>query len=196
MVPAGRAVSRDDFARVRQGARTRLRREPAPAGRVLRRAGPQNPPSRSRRAAGREAALLQQPQRPLGSASARARVRRSGVCDRQAREPLRRRCGRHDRGGVRGGSCRRPRLRLRRGRRPEPRGERSAWRSARRAVRRGALRARLRRAGAGDARAQDLLADPRQHRTPGARQPSPTTGAYSAACLSRNATGKSHGAKT
>ena len=47
-------------------------------------------PARARRAAAREAALVQQPQRPLGGAAARARARRPGVRDREAREPVRR----------------------------------------------------------------------------------------------------------
>ena len=78
-------------ARLRQGARPLVRREPAPASRVLRRARRRTHLLSPRRAAAGEAALVQQPERPLRRAPARARVRRAGVRDRQAREPVRRR---------------------------------------------------------------------------------------------------------
>ena len=57
------------------------------------------------------------------------RARRAGVRDRQAREPVRRRGGGDDRGGVREGPRRRPRLRLRRRRRAVPPGDGRAGRA-------------------------------------------------------------------
>ena len=51
--------------RAREGARPLVRREPAPARRVLRRARRANAPALPRRAAARQGALVQQPQRPL-----------------------------------------------------------------------------------------------------------------------------------
>ena len=79
-----------------------LRREPAPAGRVLRRGGRAPPPALARRAARRQGALVQQPERPLGRAWPRRGVHAARVRDRQAREPVRRR-------GRRPGSRRRTR---------------------------------------------------------------------------------------
>ena len=79
----------DARAGLRSRARPRLRREPAPEGRLLRRARRPHAPARPRRAAARQAALVQQPQRPLRRAAARARARRAGLRDRQAREPVR-----------------------------------------------------------------------------------------------------------
>ena len=73
------------LARARRGASRRryvpsfdrvpralVRREPAPAGRVLRPARRAHAPARARRAAAGQAALVQQPRRPLGGAAARA----------------------------------------------------------------------------------------------------------------------------
>ena len=77
VVQRARGVPRLARRLARQGARPRLRREPAPARRVLRRARRPPPPPLARRAAAREGALLQQPQRPLG---ARARSRASSRC--------------------------------------------------------------------------------------------------------------------
>ena len=102
---------------------------PHQRARLLRAARRPHPPARARRAAAREAALVQQPQRPLRRAAARARARRARLRDRQAREPVRRRGGGDDRGGVREGARRRSRLGLRRRRRPQR--ARSARRSAR-----------------------------------------------------------------
>ena len=84
-------------------AEPRLRREPAPARRVLRRGGRAAPPALARRAAARTRALVQQPQRPLGRAAARRGVHAAGLRDRQAREPVRSRRGGRDRGRVRAG---------------------------------------------------------------------------------------------
>ncbi len=74
------------------------------------------------------------------------RVHASGLRDRQAREPMRRRARGDDRGGLRQGARVRPDLGLRRRRRAQPAGRGRARRGAREAVRRGAARARLRRA--------------------------------------------------
>ena len=57
-----------------------------------------------------------------GARALAARVRAAGVRDRQAREPVRRRRRRDDRGGVRQGARVRPGQRVRRRRRPQPRG--------------------------------------------------------------------------
>ena len=68
-----------------QGRRPRVRREPAPARRLLRRGGPAPAPALARRAARRQGALVQQPRRPRGRAPRRARVHAAGRGDRQAR---------------------------------------------------------------------------------------------------------------
>ena len=161
MVRGPGVVSRDARARARQGARPLLRREPAPACRVLRRPRWTCPSALARGAAAREGALVQQPQRPLLGAPALPRVRSPGLRHRQAREPMRRRARSHDRGGVRQGARVRPRVGVRRHRRRQPRRRRRPGREARPAVRRGAVRAGLRRrrargaaAAAGDARAR------------------------------------------
>ena len=119
-----RGASRASRPVVREAARPRLRREPAPAGRVLRRARRAHAPALAGRAAARPRALVQQPQRPRTRAPARARVRAAGVRDRQAREPVRRRRRRDDRGGVRARARRRSALRVRRRRRAQPAGRR------------------------------------------------------------------------
>ena len=91
MVRRARAVpASGSCPSLEQGARSRLRREPPPARRVLRRGGRPHAPALARRAAPRRRALVQQPERPLRRAAARARVRRAGLRDRQAREPVRR----------------------------------------------------------------------------------------------------------
>ena len=80
-----------------------------------------------------------------GGAPAAARVRAARVRDRQAREPVRRRASRDDRGGVRARARLRPALGVRRRlRRSTGRSSDGARRAARGAVRRGAVRARLR----------------------------------------------------
>ena len=99
-------------ARLRRGAAPQLRREPAPAGLVLRRARRAHPPALTGRAAPGQAALVQQPERPLGGSAAPARARTAGLRDRQARESLRRRGRRDDRAGVR--ASRSPRIPCRR----------------------------------------------------------------------------------
>ena len=77
-------------ARLRAGPRALVRREPAPARGVLRPARRAHAPPRAGRAAPGQAALVQQPRRPLGGPAARARARRPGRGDREARESLRR----------------------------------------------------------------------------------------------------------
>ena len=109
-------------------------------------------PPRARRAAARQGALLQQPERPLGGAAAGPRARPSaGLRDRQACEPVRRRGGGDDRGGLREGARGRPGLGLRRRRRAHARRDGGArarrWRSSssRCCSRRGTTRRRWRR---------------------------------------------------
>ena len=97
VVPGRGRPAGDARPGVRPRARPRLRREPAPAGRVLRRARAPHACPRARGAARRQAALVQQRQRPLGRAAPRPRARRPGMRDRQAREPVRGRDRGHDR---------------------------------------------------------------------------------------------------
>ena len=92
-----------------------------------------------------------------------------GVRDRQARESLRRRGRRLDRGGVRVCARRRPRVGLRRRCRPQPAGQRRARPPARGAVRRGALRPRLRPGRGRGARPEARHADPQRPRAPRGR---------------------------
>ena len=72
--------------RLREAARSRVRREPAPGRRLLRRARRPHAPARPRRPAARPRALVQQPERPQRRTPPRARVHPPGVRDRQARE--------------------------------------------------------------------------------------------------------------
>ena len=98
--------------------------------------------------------------------------------------------GGHDRGGLREGARRRPGLGLRRRRRAQPAGQRSARRAARRAVRRGAVRARLRRGGARGARPEGAdvrILDDGERRAVRRGRARPTS-ACSAGCSSRSAT--------
>ena len=98
----------DVRAGVRPRARAAVRREPAPAGGLLRGARRPHAPARVRPAASGQGAFVQQPRRPLRSAAARCGARRAGLRDREAREPVRRRRRRLHREGVcegaRGGS--------------------------------------------------------------------------------------------
>ncbi len=64
-------------ARVREGHRPLLRREPAPARRLLRAGRLADAPALERPPARRQAAVVQQPARPQRGAPAHARVRRS-----------------------------------------------------------------------------------------------------------------------
>ena len=64
LVRRGRGVPDAPHARVHEGARPRVRREPAPAGRLLPGERRAPPPPLAGRAAARPRALVQQPQRP------------------------------------------------------------------------------------------------------------------------------------
>ena len=81
------AVPRAADACVPEGLRPPLRREPAPGGGLLPRAGRSPASALARQAARRQGALVQQPRRPRGGAPHRARARAAGRRDRQAREP-------------------------------------------------------------------------------------------------------------
>ena len=114
-------------ARARQVARPRLRREPAPARGVLRERGARRPPalaasSSCTAASSRSSTSTTSPPR----AALLARVRGAGLRDRQAREPVRRRRWRHDRGGVPPRARRRPAVRVRARLRGQPARERRA----------------------------------------------------------------------
>ena len=89
-------------------ARTRTR------GRVLCARRALHAPARRGGAAARQGAVVQQPARPQLGARARRGVRRAGVCDRQAQQPVRLRCRREWPGGLRTRLCLRPAERLRR----------------------------------------------------------------------------------
>ena len=111
VVLGARGVPGDARRRAREGRRPLVRRESAPARRVLRRARRAHAPAVARGAAARQGALVQQPERSVRGTDARARVHASGLRDRQAREPVRRRDRRDTRGGVRQGARRRTRPR-------------------------------------------------------------------------------------
>ena len=98
---AGRRAARAADALAPEGGRSRLRREPAPARSVTTR---ERRRTAVGRATARQAALLQQPERPVGGAGAARRAERPGLRDRQARQPLR--------GGSRDDDRRRPRRAL------------------------------------------------------------------------------------
>ena len=178
---------------VREGARPRVRREPAPARRLYAEDG-------ARRHVLSRVEQLQGKQLSFNNladlSAARAvvgGVRRAGLRDRQAREPCGVALGGDDRGGVRPRPRRRSRLRLRRRRRLQPAGRRaSSATRARRAVRRGPVRARLRRAALGRAGARSRRRACSSTPSGGTRRPaSATTAACSAACSSRTATATS-----
>ena len=79
---------------VREGARPSLRREPPPAGRLLRRGGIANPPALDGLQAARQGAVVQQPARRGLRPPAGGRVRAARGGDHQAQQPLRRGRGR------------------------------------------------------------------------------------------------------
>ena len=120
--------------------------------------------SRLRRAAPGERAVVQQPRRPLGGAAARRGARPARVRDREAREPVRRCGGGHDRGGVREGARSGSGVGVRRRRRRQPRRDRLAGGGSGDAVRRGSVRPRVRGRRAGSPREQAGAACPRAHR--------------------------------
>ena len=151
--------------RARAPARAFVRREPAPASRVLRRGRRPPRPPLARRAALRQGALLQQPGRPGRGPRGSGRVRAPHLRRREAREPVRRR-GRLGPGGRRReGLRRRSRLRLRRRRGGEPPRRPAAREAPRRGVRRGADRARVHRRRRRDPQAEAEYEDPRGPRT-------------------------------
>ena len=143
LVPARWRPSRDIRPVVRSRAGALVRRESAPGCGLLRGARRSHASPCVRRSAPREGALVQQSQRSLGGASAGVRARWAGVRDREAREPVRGRCRRHDRGGVREGACGGSDVSVRGCRRPQPHGQLGARRGAGGAVRRGPVCTRV-----------------------------------------------------
>ena len=109
-----RAVPGAADAQLPEGRRPPVRREPAPARRLLRarsaRAGTCSRASSSSAAGSSRTTTSPTSTAPAASL---ARVRAAGRRDRQAREPVRRRGRRLDRGGVRARARRRPGLRVR-----------------------------------------------------------------------------------
>ena len=78
-------------ARVREGARAALRREPAPARRLLRAGRRAHARAVDDLAARRQGAVVQQPARPRRRPAAAGRVPDPGLRDHQAQQPVRRR---------------------------------------------------------------------------------------------------------
>jgi hypothetical protein len=91
-----------------------------------------------------QGAVVQQPARPERRAGAGRGLRRSGVCDRQAQQPVRVRPRGDDYGGLREGLRVRSPERVRGRDRAQPAGRQGDRRAAGRAVHRGAPRPRLR----------------------------------------------------
>ena len=87
--------------RLREGARPLLRREPAPARRVLRAGRDAHTPAGPHREGPRQGAFVQQPARPRLRAPAGERVRGSHRRDHQAQQPVWRRDRRDGDRGVR-----------------------------------------------------------------------------------------------
>ena len=123
---------------LREGPRPALRREPPPAGRLLLPRRRRTPPAGGRQPAARQGAVLQQPARPQLRTGAGRRLRRAGLRDRQAQQPLRLRGGRQRRAGLRPRLRLRPPERLRRGDRAQPARRSRGRREAVRPVHRGA----------------------------------------------------------
>ena len=98
--------------------------------------------ARHGQAAAGQGALVQQHRRRRRGVGMRQELRRAGVRDRQARQPVRRRRRRRRADGLRQGAQDRPDLGLRRHHRLQPRGRSRLRRARRQAVRRGADRAR------------------------------------------------------
>ena len=143
---SGRAPA-DDPPRARVGAAAAVRREPAPAGRPVP-AGGQRELVGQHDAARRQGTQLPQRVRHRGGVATRPAVRRAGVCDRQARQPVWRCRGRRHHRGLRAGERLRPGQRLRRHRGAEPYGPGRPRGRAGRGVHRGDRRAGVRRRGA------------------------------------------------
>ena len=178
--PSG-ASSRSRQRPLRQAAGPALRREPAPARRVLPRPAARRRLARHREAAAGQGALVQQHRRRRRGVGVRQGLRRAGVRDRQARQPVRRRRRRLGRRGLRQGVQDRSDLGLRRHHRLQPRGRSRLRRARRQAVRRGADGARVQRRGARRLRRQGE--HPRAADRPaGGRAPvaTPTTSSASA----------------
>ena len=119
--------------------------------------------------AARQGAVVQQPARPQLRTRARRGVRRAGVRDRQAQQPVRLRRRRDAPRRLRTCLRVRPAERLRRRDRRQPADRPRVRRGARQAVHRGAARARLRRRRAGAAAGQEERAAARARRL--ARRP-------------------------
>ena len=131
-----------------------------------------------------------------GALHAAARVHAAGLRDRQARERVRRRGRRDDRGGVRARARVRSALRVRDGLRAQPAGDAGARGDDRAAVRRRPLRARLRGRRARCVEREAADAHPRRPRAPRVpRRTSSTTSASPAGCSCRTATGTSRRAR-
>ena len=132
-----RRLPADDAVRLREGHRPRVRREPAPARRLLpagRRAHGRaldGPPAQ------RQGAVVQQRAGPQRRAAARRRVRAPGVRDHQAQQPVRDGGRRLGAGGLPARLRVRPAVGVRRRHLPQPRGRRRAGRGAVEPVHRG-----------------------------------------------------------
>ena len=142
-----------------------------------------------RRQASRQGAVVQQRARPRLRAAAARRVRRAGVRDRQAQQPLRRGRRRVGLRGLREGLRLRPALGLRRRARLQPPDRRGAGRAPIAAVHRGAAGARLRGGRARDPHAQGVDPDPRRRRTSPTSRASATSSGCAAVCWRRTPTG-------
>ena len=130
LVPGTRGVPRPLHPQLHEGRRPLVRGESPPACRVLRRGGRAAASPLPDRPAARQAALVQQPERPLGGPAAARRVPAARGGRRQACEPGRSRRLALDRGRVppspRRGSC----LCIRDGARSQPAGELASWRAS------------------------------------------------------------------
>ena len=138
-----RASSRDLLALQLRKRQTSLRREPAPAGGVLRRGRHAGRVATARPAAPGQGALLQQPRRCGRRARVRGQFDGARLRDRQARQPLRRRGRRDTLRAYDKAYPHRPDLRVRRHHRLQPAaGRELTARRSSSAVRRGPDRAR------------------------------------------------------
>ncbi len=148
----GRDVPLSPEPHVREGPGPALRREPAPAGRVLQR--PRLDPllGGGRAQAAGEGAFLQQHPRPRRRLAPGDRARGAGLRDRQAHEPLRHGARRRTARGLRARVVLRPDLGLRRHHRLQRAARRGDREEDERAVRRGGDRTRVREGGARRAR--------------------------------------------
>ena len=145
-----------------------LRREPAPAGRALRRLARGR--AGRRRAAARQGDVLQQLRRRRRGPTRGGRLRRPGGGDHQARQPLRHRGRRRRRRGPPQGPRLRPGQRLRRRDRGQRAGQRRDGRAGGRGVHRGRRGAGLRGRCRGGAGPQEERAAARRTGGRGARR--------------------------